>query len=293
MWDAGAARQRAVERKRAAERERRQTPSREELHRSRLYRRIVRAGFVARAITYGVIGGLTVALALGAGTDGASPSQQGALALIARTWPGRVAMVGIAAGLLAYAIWNVDHGVHGCGPEGAGSPSAKDRVARFAVGISYLVFFGVAARTVVGSGGNSSAAPRDAAAGVLGWPGGPFLVGLGGFVLVLVSVFQAYEAWQCRFAHECRTAEMTAAQHHAFLRLGQVGLIARAGVFVLVGYFLIRTAIGFNPREAVGIDGALARLHHQDLGPFLVGLTAAGLLTFAAFSLAEARYRRL
>jgi hypothetical protein len=86
---------------------------------------------------------------------------------------------------------------------------------------------------------------------------------------------------------------MTPAQHHAFLRLGQVGLIARAGVFTLIGYFLIRTAIGFNAREAVGIDGALKRLHHQDLGPLLVGVTAAGLLTFAVFSLAEGWYRRL
>jgi hypothetical protein len=41
------------------------------------------------------------------------------------------------------------------------------------------------------------------------------------------------------------------------------------------------------------VIGALARLHHQTLGPWLVGLVALGLLTFAAFSLVEARYRWL
>lgn len=253
----------------------------------------MRTGFVARGITYGVIGGLALALAVGAGTKGAAPNQQGALALIARHALGRIAMVLIAAGLLAYAIWNFDHGIHGRGPEGAGSPSAKDRVARFAVGLCYLLFFGVAVQTLAGSGGNSSGTPREAAAGVLGWPGGPVLVGLGGLILILISVVQAYEGFQCRFADDCWTADMTPAQRHAFLRLGQVGLVARAGVFALIGYFLVRTAIAFKARDAVGIDGALARLHHQDLGPLLVGLTAAGLLTFAVFSLAEARFRRL
>jgi hypothetical protein len=240
-----------------------------------------------------VIGVLTAALALGAGTGGAAPSQQGALALIARDGLGRVAMAGIAAGLLAYAVWKFDHGFHGGGPEGGGSGSAKDRVSSFTGGACYLVFFAVAMQTLVGSGGNSSGTARAAAAGVLGWPAGPVLVGLGGLILIGVSAFQAYEAWQCRFAEECRTADMTSVQHRAFLRLGQVGLIARAAVFALVGYFLVRTAIGYNAREAVGLDGALERLHRQDFGQVLVGVVAAGLLTFAVFSLVEARRRRL
>ena len=259
---------------------------------SRLYHWLVRAGFVSRGITYGVIGGLAVTLALGAGTDGAAPDQQGALALIARAGVGRVALVVIAAGLLAYAIWNFDQGIHGRRPDGE-SCDAKDRVAKLAAGLGYLVFFAVAVETLAGSGGEVSGGPRQAAAGVLGWPGGVGLVATAGLILVVVSAVQVYEAVQCRFADDSHTADMTPAQHRAFLSLGLVGLIARAAVFALVGDFLIRTAIAFNPREAVGIDGALERLRHQGLGPVLVGLTAAGLLTFAAFSFAEARYRRL
>jgi hypothetical protein len=64
-------------------------------------------------------------------------------------------------------------------------------------------------------------------------------------------------------------------------------------VFALVGYFLLRTAIDFSPGQAVGVNGALARLQHEAFGPWLLGLVALGLLTFAAFSLFEARFRRL
>lgn len=259
---------------------------------SRLYHWLVRAGFAARGVTYGVIGGLAAALAVGAGTDGAAPNQEGALALIARAGVGRVAMVVIAAGLLAYAIWNFEQGVHGRGPDGEKCAS-KDRLAKFSAGLVYLVFFAIAVETLAGSGGNASSGPRQAAAGVLGWPGGVALIACVGFVLIGVSAFQAYEALHCRFAWDSHTAEMTVAQRRTFLKLGQVGLIARAAVFALVGYFLIRAAIAFDPRDAVGLDGALERLRHQDFGPLLVGLAAAGLLTFAAFSFAEARYRRL
>jgi hypothetical protein len=41
------------------------------------------------------------------------------------------------------------------------------------------------------------------------------------------------------------------------------------------------------------VDGALARLHHQPFGPWIVGLVAVGLLTFAVYSFFEGRYRRL
>ena len=90
----------------------------ERLERAAPFRWLVRAGFVARGITYGVIGALALALALGAGTMGAVPSQQGALALIARSAVGGAALVVICAGLMAYALWKLTQGIAGRGPEG-------------------------------------------------------------------------------------------------------------------------------------------------------------------------------
>jgi hypothetical protein len=69
---------------------------------------------------------------------------------------------------------------------------------------------------------------------------------------------------------------MGAGERRLFMLLGHVGLAARAPVFALVGYFLPRTAIDVNANKAVGVDGALARLHHQPLGPLLLGLVTAG-----------------
>jgi hypothetical protein len=64
-------------------------------------------------------------------------------------------------------------------------------------------------------------------------------------------------------------------------------------VFCLVGAFLIKAAIEYNPRAAVGLDGALAKLAHQSYGLFLLGVVATGLIAFAIYSFSDARYRRI
>jgi hypothetical protein len=265
----------------------------EAAERSRPFQWLVRAGFVARGITYGVIGALAVALAAGAGAAGATADQEGALQLIARTVPGRAAIVVIAGGLLAYALWKLSQGIFGYGPEGGGGAGIKDRIANLSGGIVYVGFFLVAVRVLAGSGGSSNDQPQHAAAGILGWPGGQVIVGAAGLILMAVSFYQLYDAVSGNFARQSKLGRMRAEDRRTFMLLGRIGLSARAVVFALIGYFVLRAAIEYNARSAVGVGGALARIHHQPVGPWLLGIAAAGLLVFAAFSMVEARYRRL
>jgi hypothetical protein len=72
-----------------------------------------------------------------------------------------------------------------------------------------------------------------------------------------------------------------------------VGLVARMIVFGLIGVFVIKAAVDYNPRDAIGIDGALQKLAHQTYGELLLGVTAAGLVAYAVFCLVEARYREI
>ena len=72
-----------------------------------------------------------------------------------------------------------------------------------------------------------------------------------------------------------------------------VGHLARMVAFGLIGIFLVKAAIDYAPTKAVGLDGALERLAHQTYGPFLLAVVAAGLIAFGAYSIADARYRRI
>jgi hypothetical protein len=117
-------------------------------------------------------------------------------------------------------------------------------------------------------------------------------VGIAGVVLVAVSLYQVYEAVCGQFVSDNKADEMGRFEERVFLGVGGVGLIARAGVFALVGYFLCRTAIEFNTK-GVGLDGTLAQVHAQPFGNWMLAFVAVGLEIFALFSFFEARYQRL
>lgn len=75
--------------------------------------------------------------------------------------------------------------------------------------------------------------------------------------------------------------------------IGTFGHLARMVVLGLVGIFLIKAAVDYNPSKAIGLDGALAKLANHSYGSYLLGLVALGLVAFAIYSLSDARYRRI
>ena len=249
---------------------------------------LARAGFVARGLVYVIIGILASKLAIGSG--GSNANQQGALKAIAHQPFGHVLLVLVAVALGGYALWRLFRASLGHGPED--EDGTFDRVAAFA---SSLVYWGLCALAVeiLLSSRSGSAKPHKAAAGVFGWPAGTWLVGAAGAALIGVGLYQAYRGISREFLDDSKTGEMDPAVKTWFESLGVFGYLARAVVFSLVGVFVVKAAIDFNPNNAVGLDGALAKLTHASYGPYMLGVVAAGLVAFGIYSLADARYRRI
>jgi hypothetical protein len=261
----------------------------EKVSRSHGFEWLARAGFVSRGVIYGIIGILAIKLALGAG--GKTTNQQGALKTIAQQPFGEVLLILVAIGLAGYALWRLIHALLGHGPED--SDTTFDRVAALGSGIVYGGLCAIAVEILLGSGGNSSGSSHKTTAGVLGWPAGTWLVGIAGAVLIGIGLYQGYRGVSKDFLEDSKTEEMSSRVRRAIKWLGTFGHLARMVVFGLVGVFLIKAAIDFNPKKAVGLDGALAKLAHASYGPFLLGLVAAGLVAFGLYSLTDARYRRI
>jgi hypothetical protein len=247
-----------------------------------------RAGFIARGFIYAIVGILALKLALGRG--GKLADQEGALRTVAHQPFGTVLLTALAVGLGGYALWRLTRAALGHGPEG--TDSRIDRVAALASGLVYLGFFFLALRILSGSRG-SSANPHQTTAGVLGWPAGVWLVGAAGLVLIGVGLYQGYRGISKDFLADSKTEEMGRRTRAWIGWIGRVGHLARMVVFVLVGVFLVKAAVEYDPRQAVGLDGALGKLLHQSFGPVLLGVVAAGLIAFAAYSFSDARFRRI
>lgn len=256
---------------------------------SRWFCWFARAGIAARGVVYIVIGVLAVKLALGDG--GKATDQQGALATIAKQPFGTVLLALVAVGLLGYASWRLLRAWLG---GSQGPDDLKDRVDGVASGISYVILFLAAMRILLGTGGGGGGtSPGSAASGVLGWPAGPWLVGLVGAVVVGVGLQQGYKGVTRSFMDSADTNRMDDRVERAYSAFGIAGHLARMAVFCLIGWFLIQAAIDYDPDEAIALDGALAKLANAPSGPILLGLVAAGLIGFGAYSLVESRYRRV
>jgi Domain of Unknown Function (DUF1206) len=249
---------------------------------------LARAGLVSRGVVYAIIGVLALKLALGDG--GKATNQQGALKTIAHGSFGKTLLVLVAIGLAGYAIWRLTRAAVGHGAEQ--SDDTSDRVAALASGIAYAILCVTAIKIIAGSS-TGSGTPKHATSGVLGWTGGPVIVGIAGAVLIGVALYQLYKGLAQKFLDDAKTGEMNQSVKKSYTVLGVVGHCARAVVFALIGYGLIKAAVDYNSQNAVGLDGALRKLEHASYGPVLLGLVAAGLVMFAAYSLADARYRKV
>jgi len=254
-----------------------------------IFEGLARAGFLARGMVYAVIGILALTLAFGAG--GRATDQEGALRTIGDRSFGTLLLTLMAIGLGGYATWRLLRAAIGHGPEG--SDSGFDRVSALASGLVYAFFCLVAVKILLDSSSKAGGSPDKTTGGVFDWPAGRWLVGLGGLVFLGVSLYQAYKGLTKSFLDDSKTNEMGPDVERTIGVLGMIGHLARGVVFALVGVFLVKAAVELDAKETVGLDGALAKLLEQSHGQLLLGVVAAGLLAFAAYSISDARYRKI
>jgi hypothetical protein len=72
-----------------------------------------------------------------------------------------------------------------------------------------------------------------------------------------------------------------------------VGFAALGVVDVIIGLFLLIAALRNNAGETKGMGSALATVAQRPYGGLLLGVVALGFIAYAAYTFAEARYRRL
>ena len=178
--------------------------------------------------------------------------------------------------------------------EGGEDEGVFKRIGYAARGVFYGALFVSALLIVFGADEGGSKREEDkATAYVLDLPAGPFLVGAVGLGFVAAGLFNVYRGVTRKFREKLKLRKLSDAEDKAYTVIGVAGFVARGVVFALIGVFLVRAAYQYDPKEAVGIDGALSEIVHTPYGPLLLGLVAAGLFAFGLYSFVEARYREV
>ncbi len=254
---------------------------------SPLMEKLIRLGYVARGLVWGVIG--LLALQVATGNGGKITDQQGAIAAVGTTPLGRVLLYVMLIGLVGYALWGLIRAVVNPLHAGHDAKGIAERLGSLVSGISYgllaVATYGLlTAKAPAATGGAQGAQTQQATASILTQPWGPAVVALAGAIVIGVGLFHISTAFRHRFNPQFQLALRTLNARKWIERLGRFGTAARGVVFTLIGVYLLQAAVQHNARRAQGIDGVLTAMLHQPFGPWLLAVVAAGLIAFGIYS---------
>lgn len=252
---------------------------------------LARAGLAARGVLYVVVGVLALQIAFG--KKGEQADKQGALAALARQPFGKVLLVAVAVGFAGYAVWRLVSAFLDTEGDGSDAGGWAKRAGDLGRGLLYGGFFVAAVRLLTGSSGDDRTKEADLTAKVLEAPAGRVAVALVGLAVIGAGLYNGYRALSRKYRKKLETGSISATARRWLTGIATAGLAARMVVFCLIGAFLVKAAVRYDPNQAVGVDGALKRLADRPYGPWLLGLVAVGLFLFGIYSFVEARYRRV
>ena len=244
-------------------------------------------GLAGRGGFYLIVAALTVEIAV----DQHSSRQanvSGALGLVTQHTGGKALVAAIAIGLFGFAVESLAESWK-CRSEDTKRAALAGLRGVFYVLVSWIPVQYLAGNHKVGS----EQQQHRAAAKLLGFSGGEFLVVIAGLVLVVVC------AWQIRDAVTDNPADqLDLSGAPRFIRaltpvLARTGVFVRAATILPVGVLLIIAGIDYDPRKAAGLDGELAVLATYAWGRALLFVIAVGLVAFGLYSFVEGRYRDL
>ena len=248
---------------------------------------LARTGYTARGVLYLIIGGLALSYAL-TGGQGETTGSRGAIQTLLEQPFGQVLVVLMIVGLLGYSTWRFIQAIRDTDDHGT---SAKGLAVRGGLLVSALTHVALAlwsASLLLGSGGSSGSESGS---------GGFLSNQLGQIVFILIGV--AIAGAGIAHIYKGATAGFTKyvhipSSHRSWAKpLCQFGLIARGVVWCMISWFTIQAAWRASQQDIASVSEALDSLHSAPYGPWLLGIAAAGLFAFGAYSCMEAIWRRI
>lgn len=244
---------------------------------------LVRVGYFSRAILYIMIGfiALTAASKVSEGSDGIFRAIE--------EFPGGPVLLGVmAAGLVGYALFRLCSPLFDIENEGSDASGWAKRIGHAGSAVGHLLLawsaYKFATADAAQSGAQSGDGAQQAAAGVLSFPFGGTALALLGVAFFFAAVSQARKGISGSFMRR-----ISAGAPAVTKTLGSVGYCARAAVYAVIGWSLIKAGwFSEGADEVRTLGDALADLAGNTV---VFQLVAAGLLVFGVFSLILARYR--
>jgi hypothetical protein len=248
-------------------------------------RPLARAGYAARGLIYGVIGFFAALAAVGAGRTMGS---RDALSVLFSGTGGSIMAYILIAGLAFYSLWRFIQAGYDTDSHGTGAKGLAIRGALVVSGISYGILASYSLSLARGAGGDSGGGEGGWAETLAGFVGASWVAAALAVALAGAGVAHVIKAIKKRYARYITADDDTMRFIHPIAR---TGLIARGTVFLVLAFLLATRSV--RGGEQASSKAALEFVQGLPLGWLLLSLMGIGLIAFAAYSFAEAIYRRV
>lgn len=246
---------------------------------------LMRAGYAGRGLVYVVVAGISL---LTIYRGGQAQGTSSALGFLENTWWGAIMLFLILLGMVAYALWRAVDAIWDLEDYGTDGKGVVARVGMVTTGLVHLGIGILAFSLLFGGsdGGGGSSIPRYVST-VMGWPGGRWIVGIGGLVIVGAGIYYMHKGWAETYHKHLMGNRFTARWNTAL----KAGVISQGVIVAVIGSLFVYAALTADPQEAGGVGKAFSWLSQQAYGRVITGAICLGLLGFALFCFVNAAYR--
>jgi uncharacterized membrane protein YidH (DUF202 family) len=249
-----------------------------------------RVGLACYGVTHLLIAWLALQVAFGGG-GGEQANQKGAFQQLTDNTFGKILLWIIVVGFVAVGLWRLGQAIWGYRYVSDKKKQLRKRGTSAFKAVVFFTLTVLAVRTAIGSGGGGNG-QQQATAGVLGLPGGQWIVGLVGLGIIVAGGSKIYAGWKKKFEDDMNMPSDQKTRQ-AVERTGQIGYIAKGVSIAVIGVLVVIAAIQFDPAKAAGLDAALRSLAQTPLGPWLLVVVALGLAAYGVFCWFDAKYHRV
>ncbi len=251
-----------------------------------------RVGYGARGFVYLSVGALVLLAAVD--LIGDSVGTKGALAWLALRPLGRVWMLLIGLGLLAFVMWRALQAVFDADHEGTSWRAVGTRLGQAFSGLSYAAL-AVGAFGLLGDSPDDPAREgvvnsREQAAEVLSLPFGNWLLVAAGLAIFGIGAANVVKAWREDFTAYLACSPQTCRRVAPLARIGHV---ARGLAYLPLATLVVLAGLKSQASDVTSLGAALEAVERQPAGPWILAVGALGFVAFGAFSFIEARFRRI
>ena len=248
---------------------------------------LARSGYAARGVVYVIVGFFAISAALGTGQ---AVDSKGALRQILEESFGEVLLWVMLVGLFSFSAWRLTQAIGDTDGHGNDAKGWLIRTGLIGSAVAHALLALFTLSLLIALPDSANAGGKDSLQRLLSWNHANLVVQAMALVPLGVGLAHLIKAWRANFQRYFQADERIM----RWIRpISRIGLLARGCAFLIIAALLFSGGHHYQPTDPPGLKQVLQALQSMPSGTWLLLAIGLGLLAFALYSLAEARWRRI